>query len=153
MNSSSRKQIMRAARELALNLLFQMDVARLSFEDAERAASEHAQVNPESLSLGIEFARETWAHAAEFDATATALAPDWPSERQPSVDRNILRLGLYELEYRKQTPVAVVIDESVELAKLYGTAESAKFINGVLDRAAKARTSGEQGKADDGDAA
>ncbi len=151
--TSSRKQIMRAARELALNLLFQMDVARLSFEDAERAASEHAQVNPEALSLGIEFAGETWAHAAEFDATATALAPDWPSERQPSVDRNILRLGLYELEYRRQTPVAVVIDESVELAKLYGTAESAKFINGVLDRAAKARTSEEQAEADDGDTA
>lgn len=137
--SSSRKEVMRSARELALNLLFQMDVARLSFEDAARAASEHARVSGEALQVGTELARETWARAAEFDAKVSALAPEWPSERQPSVDRNILRLGMYELTYRKETPVAVVIDESVELAKLYGTNESAKFINGILASAAGKR--------------
>ncbi len=125
---------MRSAREMALNLLFQVDVAKIGLDDAVRTASENAQVAPESFEIGVELARGAWDYATEADRIASALAPEWPSERQPSVDRNILRLALYEMD-RVGTPSSIVMDEAIELAKLYSTAESAKFVNGVLEGA------------------
>lgn len=122
---------MRSARELALNLLFQADVAKIRLDEAVTAASENAHVEPESMEIAIRLAQGAWGYAAEADRITSALAPEWPTERQPSVDRNILRLAIYEIE-RIGTPASIVMDEAIELAKLYSTAESAKFINGVL---------------------
>lgn len=71
------------------------------------------------------------ASRAEIDARVAALSRDWSLERQPAVDRNILRIAAFEI-LNKQAPVAVAIDEAVELAKKYSTEESGKFVNGVL---------------------
>ena len=71
---------------------------------------------------------------AELDEVITASAPEWPIEKLPVVDRNVLRIGLYELLYadREEVPPRVAINEAIELAKNYGGINSGKFINGVL---------------------
>ena len=76
-------------------------------------------------------------HRGELDEQIDALTPDWPLERMPKLDLAVLRLGAFELIHRSSTPVAVVIDEAVELAKRFSTEDSSSFVNGVLDRLAK----------------
>lgn len=71
-------------------------------------------------------------HREELDALLGALTAEWPLERQPASDRNILRLAAYELLHCPATPAAVVMNEAVELAKRYGTEDSGRFVNGVL---------------------
>jgi len=78
-------------------------------------------------------------HRAELDERIGQVATGWRVERMPPVDRNILRLGLYELTY-SDTPVGVVISEAVELAKTYSTARSGAFVNGVLAKLAEQNT-------------
>jgi N utilization substance protein B len=85
--------------------------------------------------------RGTLEHRAAIDSRLAAVAENWSVERMAAVDRNILRLGSYELLFQPDTPLRVVIDESVELAKRYGTAESPAFVNGILDRLAAGRES------------
>ena len=108
------------ARERAIGLLYAADAGDLS----QIESSEHE-------GRGFRLARDTWAHLDEIDAALDAGATDWRVERMPAVDRAILRLGVYELRYT-DTPVGVVLSEAVELAKRYSTAESGRFVNGVL---------------------
>ena len=68
----------------------------------------------------------------EIDKTLTEFAPDWPLDTMTIVDRNILRLGLYELKYAKDIPAKVALNEAIELAKTFGGESSGKFVNGVL---------------------
>ena len=67
-----------------------------------------------------------------IDLIITKTAPDWPVDQIPDVDRSVLRLGIYELQFQKQAPPKVVINEAVELAKTFGGEQSGKFVNGVL---------------------
>ena len=71
-------------------------------------------------------------HRAELDALIVGHARNWSLERMPAIDRNVLRLALYELKDRPDVPVAVVIDEAVELAKRFSTDDSGRFVNGML---------------------
>ena len=71
-------------------------------------------------------------HRAELDELIVAHARNWSLERMPAIDRNLLRLALYELKDRPEVPVAVVIDEAVELAKRFSTDDSGRFVNGML---------------------
>jgi len=73
------------------------------------------------------------AHLEEIDASLSLQTAHWRLERLAAVDRNILRVALYELLFERSTPPAVVIDEAIEIAKRFGSAESARFVNGVLD--------------------
>jgi len=72
------------------------------------------------------------AHQAELDELIAAHARNWSLARMPAIDRNLLRLALYELKDRPDVPVAVVIDEAVELAKRFSTDDSGRFVNGML---------------------
>jgi transcription antitermination factor NusB len=72
-------------------------------------------------------------HLKEIDARIRAQADNWRLERMPSVDRNILRIAIYELEHEADVPKLVVVDEAVELAKRYGSEQSGRFVNGLLD--------------------
>ncbi len=74
------------------------------------------------------------AQLADIDTKITAAAENWRIARMPTVDRNILRLGAYELMFMQDTPAAVAFDEAIELARRYGSADSSAFVNGVLDR-------------------
>jgi len=81
------------------------------------------------------------AHRAELDAKIAAAAENWSVPRMAATDRNLLRLGCYEIQYTN-TPVKVVIDEAVELAKRFGGAQSAQFVNGILDKLMQRKESG-----------
>ena len=119
------------ARERALELLYEADAKSLSVDDVL------AELPIEPDAYAIDVVTGVREHAAMIDGLITRLAPDWPLERMPAVDRAVLRVGIYELSQRPDVPTAVVLDEAVELAKRYSTEESGRFVNGVLASAAR----------------
>ncbi|HEY6040585.1 MAG TPA: transcription antitermination factor NusB [Anaerolineae bacterium] len=125
-------KVRRHARSIALQVLFEVDSVSHSPASALEHRLEDETVTPE----GIEFARElvegTLAHRAEIDSAISRFAPEWPVDQLAIVDRNVLRIALYELQYVKDVPSKVAINEAVELAKTYGSDSSPRFINGVL---------------------
>lgn len=122
------------AREVALQLLFQRDhnpnIPRADIERfaADRLRDEKLQSFCLSLFDGV------LAQQAEIDQKLSAAAENWRLVRMPTVDRNLLRLGAFEMLYQKENPPAVVLDEVIELARRFSTADSSAFVNGVLDR-------------------
>jgi len=122
------------AREVALQLLYQRDLnPRLGREVLETFVRDRLKVEelrPFALSLydGVV------AQAEEIDRRLTGVAENWRLQRMAVVDRNVLRLGSYELLFTPETPAGVVLDEAIELARRYGSANSPAFVNGVLDR-------------------
>ena len=94
------------------------------------------------------------AHRAELDRLIASYAEDWTIERMPVIDRNLLRLGTFELLYLDDVPAAVTINEAVELAKTFSTEDSGRFVNGILGRIASCRPSPNPRRPDlDGEAA
>lgn len=93
-------------------------------------------VTPEEAQFSLELVRGVEDQASALDARIQAASTNWRLARMPVVDRNILRLGAQELLTSRDTPAAVIINEGIELAKRYGTAESRAFVNGLLDRIA-----------------
>ena len=124
------------AREAALQMLFALDVAGA---DAERVITDFWRETPGEAE-GRRYADDlVRGIAAELGATDTRIreaSKNWRIERMTRVDRNVLRLGAYELAHRPDVPRAVILDEAVEIAKRFGTEESGAFVNGVLDRIA-----------------
>jgi transcription antitermination protein NusB len=84
--------------------------------------------------------RGTVDHREEIDAMIRGQADNWRLERMPPVDRNILRLAIYEMLYEHDTPKLVVVDEAIELAKKFGSEQSGRFVNGLLDGLLKQHT-------------
>ncbi len=82
-----------------------------------------------------------WNHKSEIDAMLTRYAENWDLHRMAAVDRNILRLSTFEIVHDKETPLSVIIDEAIEIAKTYSTEESGKFVNGILDKIKQERKS------------
>lgn len=123
----------RLVRELALKILFAWDSAGESDErTAMQITMDGESQDATARMRAMEIAQKTWDYRTTADAWIERVAPQWPPRRQPAVDRNILRLALYELTADK-TPPKVVLDEAIELAKEYSTENSPGFINGVLD--------------------
>lgn len=132
---STRKFVGRTlARSQALQLLFQAEATERSVDEilAGPYALSQGPLNEyaESLARGADSMRD------ELDARIGAASTNWTVSRMPSVDRNLLRLALYEMIAVDEVAIAVSIDESVELAKAYGTDESSRFVNGLLGRIA-----------------
>jgi N utilization substance protein B len=84
----------------------------------------------------------TLEHRPEIDGLITRQADNWRLERMPAVDRNILRMALYEIRHEPDTPAPVVIDEALEIAKRFSTPRSSQFINGILDGVLKGAPAG-----------
>lgn len=137
----------RDLRRLAMQVLYQLDVnspkhnpgfAPTVFPSAETLAAQldEDHDSESTRTAAAEFALLAWADHTTADEKAAALAPDWPTHRQPPVDRAILRLAYYEM-VSGHAPVKVAINEAVELAKQFGSENSPPFINGVLDKLAK----------------
>jgi len=129
------------AREVALQLLFQRDanpdVSRRVIESFARERLREDSLVVFSLSL-LDGAA---AHSTEIDALLTSTATNWRLVRMNAVDRNVLRLGVLELLWSPdETPPAVALNESIELARRYGSADSAAFVNGILDKIHQSRT-------------
>lgn len=119
----------RKAREIVLRLLYQRDFRDISIDKLLKEYSYKDSYIGETL-RGIE------EHQQKIDDIISKRAKGWKLERMVSVDRNILRLGIYELLY-SQVPPEAAINEAIELAKKYGTGKSGSFINGILDRVYK----------------
>ncbi len=125
----------RKAREAALRVLYMMDVAGVSAEEALRGYWSELAEDREGESYGTELVRSYASRAEEVDDLIRQVSHHWRLERMARVDRNILRLGASEL-MRGGVPQRVVLNEAVELAKRYGAEGSAGFVNGILDNCA-----------------
>jgi len=127
----------RKARRFALQVLYQLDLLDVSssevlgdfWSDDRAAAAEKGFA--EELVRGVE------THRRELDRLLEESSTRWRVQRMPLVDRNILRLGVYELWHRPDIPISVSLNEAIELGKAFGGPEAAGFINGVLDRIAR----------------
>lgn len=126
----------RRAREDALQVLYQLDMNNTLTPGAGLAHFEKL-FNPEGGAID-EFTRKLVTGVAEnladLNATIAKYSDNWRNERMPAVDRNILRLGAFELEHCDDIPATVSINEMVELAKGFGSENSAAFVNGILDK-------------------
>ena len=130
-------------RELALKFLFGTDLRGRS----DMEVLDDFVVHQDARGPSVDFARaliagilETW---EPLNGVIETMAKNWALRRMATTDRNILRLGCYELLCKPETPAGVVINEAVELAKKYGTSNSGAFVNGILDRIRNRRDEGE----------
>ena len=122
------------SRERALQILFSWDARKQPVDDAINAYFNtlYADVQPAPDDFAAALVRGAVEHGADLDQRISRHAEHWRLERMPAVDRNILRLAVYELTF-VGTPAAVAIDEAIELARKFSNEESAQFVNGVLD--------------------
>ncbi len=130
------------AREAALKVLYQLDVTRDEPEKGLKIFFRDHKVSVGSQPFVARLVQGTLEHLAEIDALLGRYATNWSLNRMAMVDRNILRLGTFELLFGNETPPKVVINEAVELAKQFGTGDSGKFVNGVLDSIHKTEQTG-----------
>lgn len=134
----------RRSREMAIQVLYQVDMAQSDIAEALRLFCEHFKA-PESIrDFAIELVQGVHVHREEIDPLIKRFSEHWRLERMPAVDRNILRLAIYELIYRPDIPAKVSINEAVDLGKKYGSEDSGSFINGILDRIRLHLEGGEQ---------
>lgn len=131
----------RKSREFALQMLFQWDLHPQDVARIETGFWKNARAEKKTRDFANQLFEGAAAAAKALDAAIEQHAKNWRLERMAAIDRNILRLGIYELQ-QKDVPAKAVINEAVELAKKFSTEESAPFINGVLDAVAKAEPSG-----------
>ncbi|MDB4944490.1 MAG: Transcription termination protein NusB [Labilithrix sp.] len=118
-------------------MLFQVEASGVSADHAiELFWRTYEDADPEGKAYADAIVRGVTEHVEAIDKRVAAASQNWRLERMSRVDRNLLRLGSWELMYRTEVPRAVILDEAVELAKSFGTDESSSFVNGVLDRVA-----------------
>jgi N utilization substance protein B len=124
----------RRSRQRALQILFLWDARRQPVDDIINAYYDTllSEEQPLRDPFVADLVRGTVEHVAEVDLQITKHAEHWRMERMPAVDRNILRLAVYEIKCAG-TPAAVAIDEALELARKFSNEESVQFVNGVLD--------------------
>ena len=125
------------AREAALQMLFALEASGADVELVIRDFWREMPGDAEGRPYADEVVRGVAAGRDAVDARIRSASTNWRLERMTRVDRNLLRMGGWELEHRRDIPRAVVIDEAVEIAKRYGAEESGAFVNGVLDRIAE----------------
>ncbi len=123
------------AREVALQVLYQIEQNSgfkpeqiQTFIDRRLLGDRELREFSEGLTRGV---RE---NLPRIDALISKAAENWRIDRMAAIDRNIMRLGVFEMMFRPETPAKVAINEALELAKRYSTAQSSRFVNGILDR-------------------
>ena len=125
------------ARECALKILYQID---LTGKDPLRALSDFWEVHPEEepvMDYAAQLVRGVIRNRLPLDRLLSTYAENWDMKRMAVIDRNILRIGGFELLYVKEIPPKVAINEAIEIAKRYGDKDSSGFVNGILDRVAR----------------
>jgi N utilization substance protein B len=128
----------RKAREHALQILFLLDIRK---EKPSAAVLKHfwAEYKPddEVKDFAEEIVKGTYKHILKINQLIHQCAKNWSLDRMAVVDRNVLRMAIYEILYRIDIPTSVTINEAIEIAKKFGTDESGAFVNGILDRVAR----------------
>ncbi len=120
------------ARSLALQALYELDCTRHRLGDVLNERLDGAELSDKIRSLARELITGVLEHQPVLDALIHRYAPEWPLDQIAIIDRNILRIAIYELGASRHTPVKVVINEAIELAKTFGTESTPRFVNGVL---------------------
>jgi transcription antitermination protein NusB len=121
-----------SSRMTALQALYEMDVTAHSLEDILAGLAQEKELPKEVIDFAAELVRGVGAHRDELDDSIRKFAPVFPVEQLNSIDRNILRMAMFEVQFGRDVPVKAVINEAVELAKVFGSETSPRFINGVL---------------------
>jgi N utilization substance protein B len=145
----------RAARRLALDVLYEAEMRDMLPDEAfaKRLTEEWSAIPgegaerfedpaPEALDYARSVVEGVQAHQADIDALVSRYADRWAIDRMPVIDLSIVRMALYELLWRDDIPVAVGINEAVELAKSFSTDDSGRFVNGLLGHIAQDRRTG-----------
>ena len=122
-------------REIALQVLYQAELnPGLAPEEVRRFIERRLLGDTKLCEFTQSLIAGVQAHQARIDGLISEVAENWRIDRMAAIDRNILRLGAYELLYCPEVPTRVAINESLELAKRYSTGQSSRFVNGILDR-------------------
>jgi N utilization substance protein B len=122
----------REARELAMKILFQVEVGHQPLEEVLEVTAEAVPLPAEEWEYVRDVVGGVLRDQSALDRIIAERAVGWKLERIANVDRNVLRLALYELTHRPDIPASVSVNEAVEMAKKYSTTESGKFVNGIL---------------------
>ncbi|MBI4366317.1 MAG: transcription antitermination factor NusB [Deltaproteobacteria bacterium] len=127
----------RQARECALQILYEVDMASTSVEEVVRLFWDAHPVTPDIQQFAESLVRGTLQEREALDAMIAEHSAHWRVPRMAVVDRNILRMAAYELMHCQDVPIRVTLNEAIEIGKRYGSEESGAFINGILDQVAK----------------
>ena len=128
------------ARRVALQTLFEIDFSRGDPKDTWNRGAFRTGLTEDAASFAWDLVEGVLTHRKELDVEIAALAPEFPIDQMAKIDKNVLRIALYELRVAEDAPVGVIIDEAVELAKLFGSETAPKFVNGVLATAVGGKT-------------
>ncbi|HEX8153447.1 MAG TPA: transcription antitermination factor NusB [Thermoanaerobaculia bacterium] len=123
----------RKARELALQMLFQADMSGNQPDSIIATFEELQKSKPNTREFATRVFKGTLENMSKIDEMIQQQAENWRLSRMAAVDRNIIRMAIYEFLHEDDTPKLVIIDEAIEIAKKYGTQKSSQFINGILD--------------------
>ncbi len=129
------------AREIALQILYQVDITRGSAQDCleDFWKTHEEEIEDAVVEFAASLVRGICQNRHELDTLITQAAENWELTRMAVVDRNILRMATYELIHRTDIPPKVAINEAIDIAKKFGDQDSGKFVNGILDRINKIR--------------
>ena len=122
----------RKGRELALQLLYGIDLSKKDADEEIRIVEEQSCEDAAVKDFAVKLVKGTIESLKRIDEFIAECSSNWRMDRMASIDRNVMRIAIYEF-VRDETPPAVVIDEAIEIAKKYGTEKSGSFVNGVLD--------------------
>jgi N utilization substance protein B len=124
----------RRSRELALQVLYQLDITKQDAIKAIAQSRDHFSEKEERDGFAERIVLGVLEHGQEIDRLIEQYSENWRLDRMSMIDRNILRMALFELIYCEDIPPKVTLDEAIELGKRYGSGDSGSFINGILDR-------------------
>jgi transcription antitermination protein NusB len=127
----------RRAREVAFRVAYQADVNHDSYARAWSARRDEERLTDDQIAIVEDVVTLLETRGSEVDGILTRAAENWPLDRLSATDRSVLRTAVAELLARGGTPARVVLDEAIDIAKRFGSEESGRFVNGVLDRVAR----------------
>jgi len=124
----------RLGREAALQVIYLKDISRKGLESVPDAVWSEEPLTPQTLEFSKHLVQGVLDQQPVIDPLIKKYAENWEMTRMAAIDRCILRLAAYELLHELETPINVIINEAVEIAKKFSTGESSKFVNGILDK-------------------
>jgi N utilization substance protein B len=136
--SGSRRQ----GREAALQVLYLKDLGKKAMDAVPEAVWSDEPLTPKIKEFAQRLVEGVLSEQSALDPLIKKYTENWEMDRMAAIDRSILRLAAYELLHEMETPINVIINEAVEIAKKYSTGDSSKFVNGILDKIKAERTHG-----------
>lgn len=129
--------VRRRGREYALQMLYAMDLTCYQPDEVFAGFNAIQDLNRDAFYYARRLVDGVYSHLEEIDTALERYADNWKLHRMAAVDRNLLRLGLFELMYMKEIPFPIIINEALEIVKEFSEPEGTQFVNGILDAASK----------------